>query len=447
MGLFDRLRGGDHPRVAFVGIDGVPYSLIRDNPDVFPTLTAMADAGSAGSIDSIVPPESSACWPSLTTGKNPGGTGVYGFQDRENGTYETYVPMGRDVQAVRVWDRVQEAGRNATVMNVPVTFPPQRNVQRMVSGFLSPGVDKAASPEDLRTYLDSIDYRIDVNAKLGHRDDKTEFLEDAHETLSRRFEAFDHFVRADDWDLFVGVFMTTDRVNHFLFADYERDGTYRDQFLSFYEAVDDYLGRLRDALPEDVTLIVASDHGFTSLDYEFHANEWLAREGWLSYPDGDHDSLDDVADGTRAYSFIPGRFYLNLEGREPRGVVPADEYEETRRELKAMLEGLEGPDGRAVVDRVVEKENAFYGDHDDIAPDLVAIPTDGFDLKAGFKGADEVFDTGPRNGMHTFSNASLFVDDPDVEVEGADLLDIAPTILSLMDVDYDAGTLDGRRLV
>ncbi|MFB6354071.1 MAG: alkaline phosphatase family protein, partial [Halobacteriales archaeon] len=133
MGLFDRLRGGDGPRVAFVGIDGVPFHLVEDNPDVFPNLSALAEDGSAGAIDSIVPPESSACWPSLTTGVNPGRTGVYGFQDREVGSYETYVPMGRDVQATRLWDRVTDAGRDATVMNVPVTFPPQRDVQRMVS--------------------------------------------------------------------------------------------------------------------------------------------------------------------------------------------------------------------------------------------------------------------------------------------------------------------------
>ena len=447
MGLFDRLRGSDGPRVAFFGIDGVPWSLVRDNPDTFPTLTAMAEEGSAGEMDSIVPPESSACWPSLTTGVNPGETGVYGFQDREVGSYETYVPMGRDVQATRLWDRVHDADRKATVMNVPVTFPPQRNVQRMVSGFLSPGVEKAATPDSLRSYLDSIGYRIDVNAKLGHKEDKAEFVRDAHETIDARYEAFSHYVSADDWDLFFGVFMTTDRVNHFLFRDYERDGENREAFLEFYAKVDEYLGRLRDALADDVTMVVASDHGFTSLDYEVHFNEWLRQEGWLSFEGDDHDSLSDIADETRAYSLIPGRFYVNLEEREPRGSVPQAEYEATRDELKAMLEDLEGPDGNPVVERVVAREDAFSGDHEDIAPDLVAIPNAGFDLKAGFRGSDEVFDTGPRNGMHSFSDACLFVDDPVASVEHVDLFDLAPTILSLMEIDYEGGAFDGRSLV
>ena len=446
MGLFDRLRGSDGPRVAFFGIDGVPHSLIADNPDVFPNLTALAEEGSGGAIDSIVPPESSACWPALTTGVNPGETGVYGFQDRENGSYDTYVPMGQDVRATRLWDRVADDGRDATVMNVPVTFPPQRNVQRMVSGFLSPSVEKAAYPDDLRDDLERSNYRIDVNAKLGHDEDKSEFMEDAHETLDARYEAFRRYVEKDDWDLFFGVFMTTDRVNHFLFRDYERDGPNKEAFLEFYGKVDSYLGRLRESLPDDVTMVVASDHGFTSLDYEVHFNAWLREEGWLSYRTDDHDSLEDIAEETTAYSLIPGRFYLNLEGREPRGSVPQEEYESTRAELKAALEALEGPDGNPVADRVVTKEEAFRGDHDDIAPDLVVVPNHGFDLKAGFKGDDEVFGVGPRNGMHSFDNACLFVDD-DARIDDADLFDIAPTLLELLEVDVDRAELDGSSLL
>ena len=447
MGLFDRLRGDDRPRVAFFGIDGVPHSLIRDHPETFPNLNEVADEGSAGAIESIVPPESSACWPSLTTGANPGETGVYGFTDRENGTYDTYVPMGEDVQATRLWDRVHEADRQATVMNVPVTFPPQRNVQRMVSGFLSPGVEKAAYPDEFRDYLVENDYRIDVNPKLGHKEDKTEFVEQAHETVDWRQEAFMEYVERDDWDLFFGVFMTTDRVNHFLFRDYEHDGEYREEFLGFYEKVDRCLGELRDALPSDVTMVVASDHGFTTQEYEVNCNEWLRREGWLSFEDDDHDDLSDIDDDTRAYSFIPGRFYLNLEGREPRGTVPESEYESVRAELKADIEAMEDPDGNPVVDRVVEKEAAFHGAHDEIAPDLVAIPNHGYDLKSKFGQPDGVFTTGPRNGMHSFENATLHVDDPDVRVEGeVNLFDVAPTLLDLLEIEYEGAAFDGRSL-
>jgi len=448
MGLFDRLRGSDAGRVAFVGIDGVPFSLVRDHPETFPNLHDVMEAGTGGAIESIVPPESSACWPSLTTGVNPGETGVYGFQDREVGSYETYVPMGRDVQATRLWDRVTDAGRDATVLNVPVTFPPQRNVQRMVSGFLSPEIEKASHPTEVGNFLESIDYRIDTNAKLGHKDDKSDFVENAHDTVDARQEAFLNYVEADDWDLFFGVFMSTDRVNHFLFKDYEEDGEYREEFLEFYEKVDRYIGELRDALADDVTLVVASDHGFTSEDYEVHLNSWLADEGYLSFDSDDPENLADISDDTRAYSFIPGRFYLNREGREPRGSVGGDEADAVLDELREKLLALESPDGRQVVDRVVDGDEVFDGDHDEIAPDLVAIPNHGFDLKAGFSEPGDVFRHGPRNGMHSFENATLVVDDADVEVPSTtNLYDIAPTLLDLMDVQYDDREFDGDSLV
>jgi uncharacterized sulfatase len=176
-------------------------------------------------------------------------------------------------------------------------------------------------------------------------------------------------------------------------------------------------------------------------------NEWLRQEGWLSYEDDEPNELGDIADETRAYSLIPGRFYLNLEGREPRGSVPADEYESARAQLREAIEGLTGPDGTPVAKRIETSENAFRGDHDDIAPDLVVIPNDGFDLKAGFSDEGDVFKTGPRNGMHTFDNACLFIDDEDAQVGDADLYDIAPTVLSLLDIDYDRTEFDGASLV
>ena len=448
MGLLDRIRDLEAPRVAFLGIDGLPFDLVVENRDLLPNLAAIAEEGSAAAIDSIVPPESSAAWPALTTGVNPGRTGVYGFQDRKTGTYETYVPMGRDVRHNRVWDRVTAAGRDATVLNVPVTFPPQRNVQRMVSGFLSPEIDSAAYPTDFRRYLDGIDYRIDVDAKLGHREDKSAFLDDAYETLARRQEAFENYVAADDWDLFFGVYMTTDRVNHFLYEAYAENQRGRQQFLEFYERLDEYVGDIREQLPEDVTLVVASDHGFTTLSADVYLNEWLAETGWLAFDADEPSELSDIAEEARAYSLAPGRIYLNLEGREPRGSVPVSNYERVRAELRNDLESLEGPNGDHVVDRVVDGEAVFFGEHDAIAPDLVALPTDGFDLKAGFVRKESVFDaSGPRTGMHTFEDASLLIDDPDVDIREADLLDIAPTILELMGLDVDPAEFDGESLL
>jgi uncharacterized sulfatase len=49
--------------------------------------------------------------------------------------------------------------------------------------------------------------------------------------------------------------------------------------------------------------------------------------------------------------------------------------------------------------------------------------------------------------MHSFDNACLFVDDEKVRIEDADLYDIAPSLLDLMDVEYDRTAFDGSSLV
>jgi predicted AlkP superfamily phosphohydrolase/phosphomutase len=447
MGLFDKLGGDSGGRVVFLGIDGVPYGLIEEHPEVFPNLTEIAESGSGGQISSIVPPESSACWPALTTGTNPGKTGVYGFQDRDAGSYDTYVPMGSHVSGPRVWDIVTDDGRDASVFNVPVTFPPSTRIQRHVSGFLSPSIEEAAGDGDIQQVIEGFGYQVDVNAKLGHDDDKSDFIFDAEKTISARHKTFRHYLQQDDWDLFFGVYMTTDRVNHFLFGDYATDGEYAEEFLEFYQTLDAYIGEVQQLIDPETTLIVASDHGFTHLTHEVYLNKWLEDEGWLEYATEDHDELGDIDGATRAYSLIPGRVFLNVEDREPNGAVPEAEYESVRDSLIAALEGLTGPDGRTVCREIVRGEDAFSGTDTEIAPDLVIIPADGYDLKAGFTDKDEVFATGPRNGMHKFENACLFSTSPDLDLTDVDLLDVVPTILDLMDVDANTDRLDGESLL
>jgi len=96
-----------------------------------------------------------------------------------------------------------------------------------------------------------------------------------------------------------------------------------------------------------------------------------------------------------------------------------------------------------VCKRIVKGETVF--DDDEIAPDLVVIPADGFDLKSGFGEKPAVFTEGPRNGMHKFENSLLYATDPDLDVDGANLYDVAPTILDLMDVSVEE-PLDGESL-
>lgn len=447
MAMLDRFRDSTPGRVAVLGLDGVPFSLLKNHPDRFEHLHSLGDAGRLTSIESVVPPESSVAWSCLASGLNPGETGVYGLLNREINSYETYVTAAGDVQAPRVWDLATAAGRKATVLNVPVTYPPQRNLQRMVSGFLAPDIDRAVYPDSLGSTLRSLGYVLDVDATLGQRGRLEAFLEAASDTLDARFEAFAHFLDRDDWDLFVGVFMTPDRVNHFLYGPYLDGGPQREDFLAFYEQLDTYVGALRSRLAEDVTLLLVSDHGFGPLEHEVETNRWLRERGWLNFERDDSTDLGHLDDSTRAYSLAPGRFYLNLQGREPRGTVPDTEYEVVREELAHELREWTAPDGDTVLETVVPREEHYRGPHLDLAPDLVALPADGFDLQAAFSTPEGTFHGSPRTGTHRREGALLGIDRPDVDVESAEPYDLVPTILDVLEVEFDRSTFDGTSLL
>jgi predicted AlkP superfamily phosphohydrolase/phosphomutase len=49
--------------------------------------------------------------------------------------------------------------------------------------------------------------------------------------------------------------------------------------------------------------------------------------------------------------------------------------------------------------------------------------------------------------MHAFDTAGLFIDHAAASVGDADLLDVAPTVLTLLDVEYGRTDCDGASLV
>src|SRR6185503_13253057 len=57
--------------------------------------------------------------------------------------------------------------------------------------------------------------------------------------------------------------------------------TWKDSIFDLYIEMDRVVGHLRERLPQDVTLIVMSDHGFAPYTRKFSLNTWLLDEGYL----------------------------------------------------------------------------------------------------------------------------------------------------------------------
>ncbi|MCH9021673.1 MAG: hypothetical protein IID32_02795, partial [Planctomycetes bacterium] len=155
---------------------------------------------------------------------------------------------------------------------------------------------------------------------------------------------------------------------------------------------------------------------------------------------------------SKAYCLIPGRIFVNLQGREPGGIVPLDQYQNTRKELAADLLELKDPDtNESVIDRVFMREELYWSDQgqsrDTLTPeevarsegtfgkasDLVAIPKDGYDLKLGLN-SEKIFVRSEMEGMHTYHDAFLVARGVDLPADNLEILMLTRPILQKLNV-------------
>jgi predicted AlkP superfamily phosphohydrolase/phosphomutase len=219
------------------------------------------------------------------------------------------------------------------------------------------------------------------------------------------------------------------------------------------------LGSLLELLAEDTTVLVVSDHGAQRLDGGFCVNEWLIREGLLvlnEYPSqvAPFSKLSVNWDKTRVWSEggYYARVFFNVKGREPRGVIEPADYERFRDEIKARFEAIADPHGRPLGSLIFKPEEVYRAVRN-VAPDLIVHFGGLYWRSIGGVGYPELHidenDTGPDDCNHSQFGAFVLAS-PQLplhgEVEGAHLLDIAPTLLELGGFDIPE-SMQGRSLV
>ncbi len=444
----------DHPRSApmramIIGLDGTPCSLIHRlvSDGLMPNFADLLQAGTLADMESVLPTVSSVAWASLVTGCNPGKHNIYGFIDRVPQTHEMYIPTSGTMRA-RPWTEIFSGmGRRVFSMGVPTTYPPKPVNGIQISGFLAPDLNRATYPPEVARRLSEMGYRIDIDAWLARRDTE-KFLDDVFQAMERRFDAMFEFLDQEPWDLFVAHVLETDRLHHFLWGLVE-DGSeaYLPWFNRFYARVDRAIGEVANRFDDDVLMMIVSDHGFCKLKYEVHLNYWLRQAGYLRFPGKTANGLRDLGPDTRCYSLLPGRIYLSLRGRERGGcVAPGAEYESLRQDIADGLMELRNPvTGERVIRRIFRREELYTGDASDLAPDLVAMPVEGYDLKGGFD-KEELMARGPVNGTHTFSDAMFFLNRKVDVLQDVRVIDVLPTLFDAIGLEIPRG-VDGRSVV
>lgn len=277
---------------------------------------------------------------------------------------------------------------------------------------------------------------------------------------------------------------------------------YGNAIRDYYSYVDEKLAAIVDGLDDDTTLIIMSDHGFGPFHKFIHVNNWLMEQRFMSVKPGALAALkyrmfrlgfspmnvyntlmamglgslkrevvrgqgqglmktlflsfDDVDwSRTKAYSLgNVGQIRINVAGREPFGCVArGEEYEAVRDEIIAHLYQLTDPKtGEQVVEQVYRREDIYDGPYLDDAPDIVFIPRrlEYFGFGEYEFGSHQIIEPMKRgiSGTHRLNGIFMAYGkrvQPGGVTEGAHLVDLAPTILHLMD-EAVGDHMDGRVL-
>ncbi len=370
---------------------------------------------------------------------------------------------------------VVEASPELRIYLSPISFDPRRPPVPISQ----PPAYSAQAARRIGLYK-TLGWPEDTWALNEEKIDERIFLEDLHETFNRQREVVFDALRQTDPELFVTVFQSTDKIQHMFWRlvdpkhpMYHRllAERYGGEIERVYQRADTLVGEFLARVRRDGgTLLVVSDHGFSSFRTAVNINTWLVRNGQMTLskldPVRDRNLEDLFGRGTfwpnvdwkktRAYALALGQIYVNLNGRERDGVVaPGAEYEAVRNELIAKLLTLRDPEtGEPVVRRVYKREELFRGPYFHEAPDLVIGFHEGYRVswQTSLGGIPpEILEPNERrwNADHCSVDPELvpgvlFSSRP-IEAQTARIEDIAPTVLRKLGIPAPA-EMDGRDL-
>jgi predicted AlkP superfamily phosphohydrolase/phosphomutase len=427
-----------------------------------PHLSRLMAAGSYGRLESSIPAITVPAWSCMMSGRDPGELGIYGFRNRMNRGYQSMaIADGRAVRFPRLWDILGEAGWKVTVLSVPGTSPPYPVNGSLVSCFLTPNCEvEYTYPPELASQIKQWfpDFLLDV--PQFRSEDKDRILNNIYTLCHQRFTLAEKLLEQDSPDFLMLVDMGVDRIHHSFWKpmdsshpQHEPHSPYANAIHDYYCYVDQRVGKLLDRCGSETAVLVVSDHGARPLMGGICLNEWLIQAGYLTLSETPTNPLplDEVnVDWSRTKAWgaggYYGRIFLNVQGREPQGVVPLTKYEQERTQLAEKLMQLPDPHGQLLPIKVF-KPQQIYQKVRGIAPDLIVYFDDLAWRSIGTVGGGSLYtvnnDTGADDANHAPYGMIIFHDPQQPKggqfIDGAQLYDILPTLLSRYGIEHPQG--------
>jgi predicted AlkP superfamily phosphohydrolase/phosphomutase len=323
-------------------------------------------------------------------------------------------------------------------------------------------------------------WTIDTWSPTSGTMDEQSFLEDVKMTVDKEEEILKGLLAKDDWDVLVHYFEFTDRVQHMMFRYFDpkhplynagEAAKWGGSILKSYQDMDRIVGEVMRQRP-DAAVLVVSDHGFASFRRGMNYNTWLVKNGFMTLngQDAKRMNLEDLFDQgdffvnvdwskTKAYALGLGQIYINVAGREGKGIVkPGAEYQQVATQIKQGLEAfVDEETGERPVAHVFTRDEAYLGVYDpELIPDLIPSNSEGYrvgwqDSLGGIAKTIVEPNTEIWSGDHCsvyppLVQGILFSSVPLNVGNGAYMGDVMPTILDFYQVKPTTN-LDGKSLL
>lgn len=417
------------PKVVVIGLAEATLDLILSWAEAgkLPHFQRLKTEGAWGPLQSTIPFVTPQMWGNILTGTNPGRHGAFDFWQR-NRQGEFIEINGSFLQEPAVWDHLASASLSSGIMNIPFTYPPRSIPGYMISGEDAPGAHRSiASPPEL---FDEIErrcgrYRLKDIFPGGRK--KYDYLHLVDEDVAKQTDVVKHLLQRHPTDFFMTFFSATAITQHYFWSDMESTdelNPYRGIVESAYVALDKMIGTVMETLGPNATVYVISECGAGPFKTGINVNTWLAQAGFLQFhgesssgASGNTKSKTWVAnlrkqaqglvqkglpkswyyhvnkhlggikawmqnyvyesgiDWSQTQAFSRGKegnIFINLQGRDPHGVVPPERYDEVVASIKQQLLALTDPDdGKPVVSEVYRADELYDGDLLEYAPDIV----------------------------------------------------------------------------
>lgn len=411
-------------RMVVVGLDSAsPELLFNEFLDDMPNVKRLLNSSIYGPMESCIPAITMPAWMVMATGKTPGELGLYGFRHRKSGTYnDIWIAHSKSIKEKAIWDYLGEKGLKSVLVGVPPSYPPKPINGYLISCFITPDASvNYTYPKSLKPEIESLagEYIFDVPFR---KDDRDEVLEGTLEMTKQHFEVIRYLLQEKEWNYFEFVEIGLDRIHHAFWKYFDKshhlhvpDSKYKNVIRDYYKLLDKEIGSIIRLLDDSTAISIVSDHGIKKMKGAFSINQWLIEEGFLKIRNpeilrtGNQVKIKDLDidwESTVAWAWggYYSRVFLNVNGREPSGMIDRSEYETVRDEVSNRIKKIVGPNNERWETEVYYPEKTYpkaLGDR----PDMMVYLDNLSWRAAGTLGYDTDYlpenDTGPDDAVHS----------------------------------------------